>query len=80
MHINFSDFDAVMVCNGHYSVPKVPEVKNLDLFPGLQMHSHEYRSPGVFKGLRVVVLGAAASGTDIRYKERVLAGRTPSQA
>ena len=56
-----------MVCNGHYSVPKVPEVKNLDLFPGLQMHSHEYRSPGVFKGLRVVVLGAAASGTDIRY-------------
>lgn len=29
------------------------------------MHSHDYREPDPFKDLRVVVLGAGASGIDI---------------
>ncbi len=29
------------------------------------MHSHTYRTPDVFRGQRVAVLGASASGIDI---------------
>lgn len=28
-------FDAVIVCNGHYSQPRVPEIAGLDAFKGL---------------------------------------------
>lgn len=58
-------FDAVIVCNGHYSVPNLPPLKGLDKFKGQQMHSHDYRKPEAFEGRTVVILGAAASGTDI---------------
>lgn len=27
-------FDAVVVCNGHYSEPNMPQVSGMDLFPG----------------------------------------------
>jgi len=59
-------FDAVMVCNGHYTEPRVPFFPGQDEFPGLQMHSHNYRKPRpAFTGKRVVIVGAAFSGTDI---------------
>ncbi|XP_033755055.1 LOW QUALITY PROTEIN: flavin-containing monooxygenase FMO GS-OX5-like [Pecten maximus] len=58
-------FDAVMVCNGHYSVPLIPAIPGLDLFRGKVLHSHDYRYPSEFEGQRVVCLGAAASGQDI---------------
>ena len=54
-----------MVCNGHYSLPSVPELPGIDLFDGLVMHSHDYRIPEVFKNKTVAILGAAASGSDI---------------
>ena len=63
-------FDAVVVCNGHYSEPRVPRFPGHETWPGLQMHSHNYREPEgpgafSFRGKRVVVLGAAASGEDL---------------
>lgn len=58
-------FDSVMVCNGHYSVPHIPDIKGMDNFKGILLHSHEYRSSEKFKGMKVVVLGAGASGIDI---------------
>ncbi|XP_060066421.1 uncharacterized protein LOC132546720 [Ylistrum balloti] len=58
-------FDAVMVCNGHYSVPLIPNIPGLDNFRGKVMHSHDYRYPSEFEGQRVACLGAAASGQDI---------------
>jgi cation diffusion facilitator CzcD-associated flavoprotein CzcO len=61
-----SNFEAVVVCNGHYSVPNIPDdLIGLDTFRGLKMHSHDYRHPGLFEGKSVIVLGAAASGLDI---------------
>ena len=60
-----SDFDAVMVCNGHYSVPAFGHIANIEKFTGTQMHSHDYREQSVFRGHTVVVFGAAASGVDI---------------
>ena len=60
-----SEYEAVMVCNGHYSVPSIPDLPGIQAFEGLVMHSHDYRVPQVFKDKNVAVLGAAASGSDI---------------
>jgi len=58
-------YDGVMVCNGHYSVPARPAIPGLEQFGGRVEHSHDYRGPEQYTGQAVVVLGAAASGTDI---------------
>lgn len=60
-----SFFAAVMVCNGHYSVPSIPKIDGMSNFRGTVMHSHDYRTPQSFQDKTVAVLGAAASGTDI---------------
>jgi hypothetical protein len=57
-------YDAVMICNGHYSVPRIPELKGMDQFPGTCLHSHNYRKPGQYDGLKVVLIGAKNSGTN----------------
>ncbi|XP_042892554.1 flavin-containing monooxygenase FMO GS-OX5-like isoform X3 [Penaeus japonicus] len=57
--------DALLVCNGHYSVPRLPIIKDIEKFQGRQIHSHNYREPSPYEGSRVVVLGASASGLDI---------------
>ncbi|KAL3853381.1 hypothetical protein ACJMK2_016927 [Sinanodonta woodiana] len=58
-------FDAVIVCNGHYSVPLYPDIVGLEDFAGQVIHSHDYREPEKYADLRVVCLGAAASGQEI---------------
>ena len=49
----------------HFFVPLWPSIPGLESFPGILMHSHDYRHPDVFQGKRVIVLGAGASGQDI---------------
>ncbi|XP_060556235.1 uncharacterized protein LOC132716918 [Ruditapes philippinarum] len=60
-----SIFDAIIVCNGHYSVPLVPTLEGMEDFKGTIVHSHDYRVPDPFKDKVVVCLGGAASGQDI---------------
>ncbi|KAK2034526.1 FAD/NAD(P)-binding domain-containing protein [Colletotrichum zoysiae] len=73
-------FDAVVLANGHYSVPYVPYVKGLDeyiqKFPGRVVHSKIYRSPQPFTGKKVVTIGNSASGHDVT-EELVQNARTP---
>ncbi|KAJ4299268.1 hypothetical protein N0V90_004512 [Kalmusia sp. IMI 367209] len=63
------EFDAVILANGHYSVPIVPQVKGLDAyiakFPGRVSHSKQYRSPLIYAGKKVLVIGNSASGHDV---------------
>ncbi|OAP56347.1 hypothetical protein AYL99_09526 [Fonsecaea erecta] len=63
------EFDAVILANGHYSVPFVPEVDGLDrfirLFPQRVMHSKSYRNTLAYHGKRVLVIGNSASGHDV---------------
>ncbi|KAF5834854.1 hypothetical protein DUNSADRAFT_8355 [Dunaliella salina] len=59
------EFDALVVCNGHYTEPNLPEVPGMDVSPVFQMHSHNYRSPDQFKGQVVLVVGNSNSGDDI---------------
>ncbi|CAL4932195.1 unnamed protein product [Urochloa decumbens] len=42
-------FDAVVVCNGHWTVPQVAKIRGIDNWKGKQMHSHNYRVPDPFR-------------------------------
>ncbi|VVB15186.1 unnamed protein product [Arabis nemorensis] len=58
-------YDAVVVCNGHYTEPCLAEIPGISSWPGKEMHSHNYRIPEPFKDLVVVLIGNAPSGNDI---------------
>ncbi|TVY84717.1 Thiol-specific monooxygenase [Lachnellula suecica] len=62
-------YDAVIVSNGHYSVPFIPSVAGIEAFntayPNIITHSKIYRSPEVFVNKKVIVVGSGASGLDI---------------
>ena len=50
----------------HFSIfPRVPAIPGLKSFPGMVIHSHDYRYPEIFQGMDVVILRAAASRADI---------------
>jgi cation diffusion facilitator CzcD-associated flavoprotein CzcO len=63
------EYDAIVVSNGHYSVPWIPDVPKVKEFniahPSVISHSKIYRSPNSFAGKKVIVVGNAASGLDI---------------
>ncbi|XP_017771386.1 PREDICTED: senecionine N-oxygenase-like [Nicrophorus vespilloides] len=59
------EFDAIMVCNGHFFHRRLPLIPGMDAFIGKQMHSQDYKSPEPYKGKTVVVVGAGPSGIDI---------------
>lgn len=62
-------FDAVVVANGHYAIPFIPDARNLAEFqknyPSVITHSKHYRTPGPFRGKKVIVVGNGPSGVDI---------------
>lgn len=62
-------YDAVVVANGHYSVPNIPRIKGMDEFqvahPHIISHSKNYRTPDIFSGKKVIVVGNGPSGVDI---------------
>lgn len=60
-------FSDVIVCNGHHWDKRWPEpaFPGADVFEGEQMHAHDYRTPEIFEGKRVLVLGIGNSATDI---------------
>lgn len=58
-------FDAVVLCNGHYTVGRVPHIPGIESFRGRRIHSHQYRIPETYAGKRVCILGASWSGIDI---------------
>lgn len=59
-------FDAVLVCNGHNALPRMPsDMPGMNAFVGLQIHSHDYRTPEPFKNMNVLIIGSGPSGIDI---------------
>jgi len=69
-----TEYDHVIVANGHHSVPKTPTLEGE--FTGETMHSHDYRSAEVFRGKRVLVIGVGNSGMDIACDASRLADET----
>jgi len=58
------EFDFVVVCNGVFSEPQVPQVPGHELFQGAVLHSSQLVDPGLVTGRRVVVVGAGKSALD----------------
>ncbi|KAK5058596.1 hypothetical protein LTR84_010859 [Exophiala bonariae] len=82
-------YDAIVVANGHYTVPYVPAIPGLDKLnirhPGVVLHSKAYRRPEDFTDKKVLVIGNSASGLDIAAqigkfarKPVYLSARSPS--
>ncbi|KAF2767446.1 FAD/NAD(P)-binding domain-containing protein [Teratosphaeria nubilosa] len=69
-------FDAVVVANGHFNVPYIPDVLGMGAwaraFPGTITHSKYYRKPEHYAGKKVVVVGNSASGIDIGNQIRAV--------
>ena len=68
-------FDYVLICNGHFTVPNVPDFEGRDTFEGTQFHMHELRKlePHEFDDKNVLIVGAWVSANDlivnIMYRE-----------
>ncbi|ORZ26004.1 hypothetical protein BCR42DRAFT_401403 [Absidia repens] len=61
-------FDAVVVANGHYSIPYIPALDGIEALQNNNVdwiHSREYRIPGGYKDQTVIVIGSGSSGLDI---------------
>jgi putative flavoprotein involved in K+ transport len=56
---------AVIAATGGASHPFIPDYPGRDGFPGVQLHSANYRSPEAFAGQRVLVVGGGNSGAQI---------------
>jgi len=64
-----TEYDAVVIAKGHCNCTYIPAVEGIEAFniayPGAISHSKYYRSEGVYKGLKVLVVGGGPSGVDI---------------
>lgn len=67
-------YDALIVANGHYFKPFIPDISGLSHFIDVEqqksngvriMHSRDYRRPEEFENQNVLVIGNAASARDV---------------
>ena len=67
--LSSNTYDAVVVANGHYTVPSIPSTTGIEAwneaYPGLITHSKHYRRPSPYTNKKVLIVGNSASGTDI---------------
>lgn len=57
------DYEGVVIANGHLSDPLMPRVSGS--FSGTVIHAKEYKSPEMFEGKRVLIVGMGNTGCDI---------------
>jgi hypothetical protein len=69
-------YRAVLVANGHHWNARWPEPPFPGEFAGAQIHAHDYRTPDVLEGRRVLVLGIGNSACDIAVESSRIADRT----
>ena len=58
-----SNFDALVVCNGHHHEPRYPDYPGE--FTGEYLHSHDFKSAKPFAGKKVLVIGGGNSACDV---------------
>ncbi|KAJ6714633.1 DIMETHYLANILINE MONOOXYGENASE [Salix viminalis] len=58
-------YDAVVICNGHYTEPRIAQIPGISSWPGKQMHSHNYRTPEGFQDQVAILIGSSASSFDL---------------
>jgi dimethylaniline monooxygenase (N-oxide forming) len=71
-------YDAVFIANGHHWDARWPEppFPGFEGFAGEQMHVHDYKTPDVLEGKRVLVLGIGNSACDLAVEASRIAERT----
>ena len=71
-------YRAVLVANGHHWDARWPEppFPGSDTFAGEQLHVHDYKTPDMLAGKRVLVLGIGNSACDIAVESSRIAERT----
>ena len=57
----------VVVATGYEQEPFIPDWSGRDSFEGQLRHACEYRNPGPYEGLKVLVVGPGCSGMEIAY-------------
>jgi cation diffusion facilitator CzcD-associated flavoprotein CzcO len=55
----------VISATGTYDSPYIPNVKGIENFEGIKIHSANYKNPSDFKGKNVLVVGEGNSGAQI---------------
>jgi dimethylaniline monooxygenase (N-oxide forming) len=58
------DFDFVVICNGVFSEPFVPDIKGSDQYEGTVLHSSQFTDKDIVHGKRTIVVGAGKSALD----------------
>lgn len=62
-------FDAVVVANGHYTVPNIPKIEGLAEYHranhSLFLHAKSYRDRNIFKDKKVLVIGNSISSANL---------------
>lgn len=58
-------FKGVIIANGTLAEPNMPRFEGQDQFAGELLHTSAYKSAELFKGKRVLIVGAGNSGCDI---------------
>jgi dimethylaniline monooxygenase (N-oxide forming) len=69
-------YDALVVANGHHSVPRWPEPPPRGEFVGEQIHSCQYREESCLRDRDVVVVGLGNSACDIAVESSFAARHT----
>jgi len=59
------EYDHVFMASGRCNRPKVPRIPGLWLWKGKLLHSAWYRTPLVFRGQNVLIVGNNSSGMDV---------------
>ncbi|KAK6142934.1 hypothetical protein DH2020_023282 [Rehmannia glutinosa] len=67
-------FDAVVVCIGHHTQPRLADIPGIEKWPGKQMHSHNYRVPEPFKDEAPLTM---MIDLQAKWMAHVLSGKAP---
>ncbi len=67
-------FTDLVVCNGHHSVPRMPEYPGS--FTGKFMHSHNYKKASPYKDKRILVIGGGNSACDVAVETSRVSKKT----
>ncbi|AXT63300.1 monooxygenase [Aquimarina sp. AD10] len=67
-------FTDLVVCNGHHSVPRMPEYPGN--FTGKFMHSHQYKKATPFTDKKVLVIGGGNSACDVAVETSRVSQKT----
>ncbi len=67
-------FTDLVVCNGHHSVPRIPEYPGN--FSGKFIHSHNYKKASPFRDKKVLVIGGGNSACDVAVETSRVSKKT----